>query len=882
MSIAAGKGYRTFAITGQKVQLSSGSVPNLSSIFYNDNDTSRTMVQQKNKANQGSFYQTPDDIRKAVQKYMSASASDITRLNDSQITNLSLQQRTTSSNGGFNSRGSSRANSPAPSRHLEVSIRVSTPDETNGKMPPTGRGRPNAPNISMIRGPKFSVFYFNDDFTFDEDTSQAQIAENMLNDLTISSTLDKTGNSLYTDADDKTPMNSSNSDGGYVSSELSDNTIHDSPKIDVKGIQDAQQEFSDPNNNTKIKDNVENLNEKKTEVETNNSYGVDLYLTQSDLASKSQQESENNARQYDDLQRTVSKMSDDVFSETSADETMRFSELKLSEASSMASTLHNDDLESNISYDIRINDTMGIPMVSTLKRQDAPSKEINLSVLNDNTITQEDGLLTVTGNKEASQRSSNKPDIPDNKNWTQERSSSFSGFTQLQRLKENSNRSYRDLNRIRGEHSYVKRNDSFVKSIENVSPWKGSWTARNVTFDETANQKFRIESRQERKEQLERDAAIDQQLSIQNQNKIHHHHAQQKYKQTRPQNHYGSLDVRRHNRNQQHEAKPLQMRTSMPQQSNLARHLNNTSVPSGKVSSQAWKRYSSPPSLEPHFSAYNRAQEEKDVIQMTQPSNHEQAIQSQNQNAVNNSRSDIPNVHNYGAAVPKDYKYPTLPRNFGGQKAHQHNQRNVQQRDRDDFKAAHLKELIDQRSAPNQNERIIRQYYNQFYDQNYNKPPSPGRNNSRQKPQQYSSNTQNFPQTYGQNPHIVQRERIPVQRNTSSNSMRSNSFLSYSNSASSSPVRIAVSPNRFYTTTIVPVPETSKYNSKNKSARRKLLLSDSDGDDEGGFKQHETKRQARRDEQKVKRMNDGEIEEERVPRHPAVQTIQEPHRWVGR
>ena len=169
MPLSSRKGYRTFAITGQKVQLSSGSVPNLSSVFYGDDSATRaTMVQQKNRANQGNFYQTPDDIRKAVQKYMSASASDITRLNHTQITNLSLLHRSSSSNGGFGSRSSSRAGSPAPSRHLELSIRVSTPDESNGKMPPTGRGRPNSPNISMIRGPKLSVFYFNDDFTFDE------------------------------------------------------------------------------------------------------------------------------------------------------------------------------------------------------------------------------------------------------------------------------------------------------------------------------------------------------------------------------------------------------------------------------------------------------------------------------------------------------------------------------------------------------------------------------------------------------------------------------------------------------------------------------------------------------------------------------------------
>ena len=903
MPLSSGKGYRTFAITGQKVQLSSGSVPNLSRMFYGDDNataTTATMVQQKNRANQGSFYQTPDDIRKAVQKYMSASASDITRLNDTQITNLSLLHRSSSSNGGFSSRSSSRAGSPAPSRHLELSIRVSTPDESNGKMPPIGRGRPNSPNISMIRGPKLSVFYFNDDFTFDESSSQAQIAENMFNDLTISSTLDQTSNITDNDFDDKTPMNSSNSDGGYVSSELSDNTIHDSPKIDMKRIQEARRELSDQNNNNAAKANKVhgNLNEKKLEVQTNDSFSINLYRTQGVFPTNTQHDSENNGTQFDNLQRTVSKKSDDVFTENTADdETMRFSELKLSEASSMASTLHNDDLESNISYDTRINDTMGIPMVSTLKRQDGHGKSINASALNDKTITQDDGLLPVRGNKETCEQSPRKPDIPENKNWTQERSSSFSGFTQLERLREHSNRSYRDLNRIRGEHSYVKRNDSFVKSIENVSPWKGSWTARNVTFDETGNKRFSIESRQELQRQQQYDTKTDQPSSSHRQNKTHH--GKQKYKQTRQPNHCGSLDVRKFNRNQRQEM-PYQMRVSMPQKSNLARHLHNTSLPSGKVSNQAWKRYSSPPSLEPHFSAYNRSQEEGETFEVSQASNLGQASRnqithSQNQTAANYPPNDFNSAHNYNQAVPRDCKYSTLPRNFGGQ--HQ-NQSNVQQKERDFAKQrkAQLQEFLDPRLAygmPNENQKNVRQYYAQFYDQNQNKPVNPQRaiphNYHPGRPfQKYPSQAKGMHQNHGhstQQTCQTQNQRQQprqVRRNTSSSSNRSISSSSYSNSTSSSPVRSPGSPT--YTTSYVSVPERgiSIYNqnsNKNRSARRKLQLSDYDGEDEGGFKQHQL---TRTDGRTRKQINDEEVEVERIPRHPAINTIQESHRWVGR
>ena len=900
MPLSSGKGYRTFAITGQKVQLSSGSVPNLSSMFYNDNNaTTATMVQQKNRTNQGSFYQTPDDIRTAVQKYMSASASDITRLNDTQNTNLSLLHRSSFSNGGFSSRSSSRAGSPAPSRHLQLNIRVSTPDESNGKMPATGRGRPNSPNISMIRGPKLSVFYFNEDFTFDESSSQAQIAENMLNDLTICSTLDQSSNMTYNDIDDKTPMNTSNSDGGYVSSELSDNTIHDSPKIDVKRVQEAQRELSDLNNNTatKAKNFQENLNEKRGEVQTNDSFGINLYLTQSVLSSNTQQDSENNRTQYDNLQRTVSKMSDDVFTENTEDETMRFSELKLSEASCMASTLHNDDLESNISYDIRINDTMGIPMVSTLKRQDGHGKLINASALNDKTITPDDGLLSVRGNKKTSEQSPRKPDMPENKNWAQERSSSFSGFTQLERLREHSNRSYRDLNRIRGEHSYVKRNDSFVKSIENVSPWKGSWTARNVTFDETANKRFSIESRQELQREQQYDTKFDQSsLSSYRQNKTHH--GQQKYKQTRQPNHYGSLDVRGYNRNQQ-QGMPYQMRVSMPQQSNMARHLHNTSVPSGKVSNQAWKRYSSPPSLEPHFSANNRSQEEGEVFEVSQPSNFGQASRteithSENQTDANYPVNNFNDVYNDSQAVPRGYKYLTLPRNFGGQCQ---SQRNFQQRERNFAKErkAQLQEFLDPKLAhgiPNANQKIVRQYYAQFYDQNQNKPENPQRaiphNYHPGGPlQKYPSQTEALHQNHGQctqQSYQIQNQRqqpCQVRRNISSSSNRSISSSSYSNSTSSSPVRGAGSPS--YTTSYVSVPEraASIYNqnsNKNRSARRKLQLSDSGDEDEGGFKQYQQKRIGGQ----RKQMNDEEVEGQRISRHPAINTIQEPHRWVGR
>ena len=837
MALSTGKGYRTFAITGQKVQLSSGSVPNLSSLLRNEHST--VAIQQKNRRNQDTFYQTPDDLRRAVQKYMSASASDITRLNDTQISNLSFQNRSLTSNGGFSSRSSSRAGSPAPSKNLELSIRVSTPDETSGKMPPTGRGRPNSPNISLIRGPKLSVFYFNDDFTFDEDSSHAQLAENMFNDLTISSSLDQT--STFTDdVDDKTPMNSSNSDGGYVSSELSDNTIYDSPKIDVKRIQEAQRELSDQNNNAtaKIDTAQKNLNGKNPKVQTNDSLGINLYLTQPASQSNAHQGSDNGAQQYDNIQRTDSKLSDDVFTENTVDETMRFSELKVSEASSMASTLHNDDLESNISYDIRINDTMGIPMVSTLKRQDGHGKPINVSQLNDNTITQDDGMLPVTTNKETSQQSPRKPDIPENKNWSKERSSSFSGFTQLERLREHSNRSYRDLNRIQGEHSYVKRNDSFVKSIENVSPWKGSWTARNVTFDETANKRFNIESRRE----LQREAIIKQSSTH---NQTDAGSGQGNYKQPRQPFQYNSLDPRRQNRNHEKEEVSYQKRISMPQKSNLARHLHNTSAPSGNVSNYAWKRYSSHSSLEPHFSAYNRSQEEGHTIQVSRRSNHgptgNPIMYNKNENDPRQSKNDFcGEVHNYSQAVPKDYKYPTLPRNFGGNRDNQ----KIVQTKTEEQKKAQLQEFIDPRLAfgmPNQNPRIVRQYYAQFYDQNLNKPVNvqPPYNYQSGPFQVNHSHSQGLQQNHAQ---ISQRQHQEQQnqfrRNISSSSNINISSSAYPKPTSSSPIRNADSPS--YSKSNAQITEANT--SKSRSARRKLQLTEFEGVEQGSSKQYQKKK----------------------------------------
>ena len=208
---------------------------------------------------------------------------------------------------------------------LEFSIRVSTPDESEGKMPPTGRGRPNSPNVSMIRGPKLSLFHFNDDFTFDEDTTQACIAEDMLGDLTLRSEVDETN-------DDKTPMNSSNSDGGYGSSEHSDNTIQD-PADDPSQVSSIKQKGIDENNNEEPSTNKEL---QLTELSTGESYVSEL--KESDLATTTQQDSLVDCKTQDGLQRTVSTLSDDVFTETTSDETMRFSELKLSEASSMAST----------------------------------------------------------------------------------------------------------------------------------------------------------------------------------------------------------------------------------------------------------------------------------------------------------------------------------------------------------------------------------------------------------------------------------------------------------------------------------------------------------------------------------------------------------------
>ncbi len=856
MPMASGKGYRTFALTGQQT-LTSGSMPNLNSLFRGCGaaESKRT----RHLENNAGFYHTPDDIRRAVQKYMSLSASDLTRLNDTtRGAGPSLSLRKSSSGGSLNSSGSSGINSPAAADRLDLSIRVSTPDESSGKLPPTGRGRPHSPNISAIRGPKLSVYHFNDDFTFDEDTSDGHLTESMLNDLTIGSTLDQTTD---TEDADKTPMNSSNSDGGYVSSDLSDNTLLDSPKLNVKeATEPTATDEPDQNNNVNSSENLQREPDKPGES-TGNIDGH-LNLPQRRLIEDGAQRADAATGESAPSQSTaVSNLSNvsAITDETSTDDTMRFSELKSSEASSMASPLHDDDLDPSISYDIRINDTMGIPTVSTLKRQEhnhkAPGDVSAINIENDTILAF--GLLPAKNDKVAPSESASKTDVVENRNWTQERCSSFSGLSELEKLKAKTNRSHRELERITREHNYVKRNDSFVKSIENASPWKGSWTARNVTFDETANTKIQIESRHDRYD-----------LSSFEKPEPTTTYAHPRHRPTRTQS-YQEPRSPRH--------VILEQKTVVPKQSSLARHLHNTSAPVATTSQQVESVHPSPSSLIPrrtHAGADNKNITQESQVQKSQVQNSQASQPSRNTSVQNQGQVFQPKR----AVNPPQrlYRNEVAVNHDGrGRPPPHRNQRSGRSGSEQAQAQAYRRP-----GQGNINQRIVRQYYAQFYDQKPIHPDKPGspRHNTEAPPHRTLQHAQDIhhPLHQNRNSQLFSSQRgLGQNRNPALVSRRSHSFSSFSPSNPSSPGNSAASPNR----TLVPnatdhVNKNLNTTNRTRSARRKLQLTASNGDEV--FEQSTERRQGQAGGL------DEELGDDTVPRHPAIQTIQEPHRWVGR
>ena len=870
MSAVTGNGYRTFVITGTR-QLTTGSVPNLNSLFYGGN---KNLSLQEQNTDNNEFNQTPDDLRRAMRKYLSASASDLRRIADS-----SFKLHRTLSAGMLNSRGSSRANSPAPSQqHLEVSIRVSTPDISDGKMPPNGRGRPHSPNISMIKGPKLSVYYFNDDFTFDEDSSQAELAVNMLNNTTSHTESDtskltdndNTDSTLLSDANtiqfdesshndennavnevddnksedtDKTPVNTSASDGGYVSSDMSDHTLHGSNKSEEMGNSEKSAGTAtetDKNNN----DICENIVTKSESVTTENMpskkevFGMNVCLmndvNESNVTMEVEAENALNKKGEQEImlqsnrentQRPMSLASDEGEVFSSDDNTFRMSEMKTHTMTTLgASELKTDDslmginindtdlgttdtsiksisndTNSNITYDIRINDSMGIPMVSTLKRQEDQQK---LSTI-ENEINQSELSLKET---DSTIGDHNKSVIQQNQSMPQERSMSFSGLTHLEKLRSrHGTGSYRDLSHIQNDHSYVRRNASFVRSIENSSPWKGVWNERNVHFDETAHQKYK------RDRQAERNTQYWTRKTSPKQN-LH-----------RPQPQRHSFSVHSGSVNPNLQAYKLHSST---QTSNLARHLHNTSAP-GVVSDTKWNRYSSPPTSSPSIEPKS-------------------SYSIENTSAYSPNRSQLSDAtqlhqHNYPQEAPRSPSYDTS---------------------KDKVKTVY-----------NPNKGKFARY------------------------QMYRNSIQFGSKLYSNS--LFQERRNPLPTNLSPETLsvlrpkdlKPGQYSGRIRPSSIDENLLNQSQRLSYTTQYVPIPESSDSNgyphanfNQSRSVRRKLQLSDPGPSSEGDIADSDPHPQTRhslgpeRQQQVANEMRTSDT----VPRHPAVRSLQEPHRWVGR